>query len=198
MKTRERINLLRKAKGFTHQISLAEDDFPGTEFDGLFLDCAEAWAWTHRAEPNAAKLARCPVAKSFLKTGSQVDGQSASEEDERASEFFASIGRCLADACVLGESDFIRQLANALDTWTQHRPQRDAIRTALLLICLPRSQTFSVRQIIQRLPRYGVRVDENTPRIVRRITRELGIKVSGTTGKPSKGNADTNRRKSRR
>jgi hypothetical protein len=188
MKTRDRLRRIKRSGSFTERIRLSEDDLPGTGFDGLFLQSAEAWTWTHRHDPKARAKAACPVAKHFLNAPGRKRPPGIEREDDRETEaFYANVGSALVDAIVRGASDFIRDMADALDIWKAHHPQPDRLRSALLLICLPKSEAFTVKTILAKLPGYGVKLDPtNAPRIIRRLCAELGIKLRGTPGRPKK------------
>jgi hypothetical protein len=189
MKTRERLEKTRRAKGFIEKLRLVEDVFPGTSFDGLFHQMAEYWTWRNRKDSAARLAVRCPLAKHFFREGDRLDSKlnkaRVAERDCDAAEFFEWVGQALADACMRGESAFVRELADAIDGWTNHVPQLDKLRSALLLICLPHSAAFTIRHIQSQLPRHGVK-EQVDPRILRRLCRELGIKIEGKPGRPAR------------
>jgi hypothetical protein len=219
MKPRERINEFRQAKNrkrngpkwHLDQRSIANDDFPGTSFDGLFLECAETWTQTHRKDEDAAKKVKCPLVKHWLSPQYTAFSEALQnqhperdrleeeqETEKRADEFYAFVGHCLADACVKGESEILREMADALDQWTKHTPQPDKLRTALLdCRSSARLEPASMRDILQKLPRYGIRHTKDIERQIRRICKEIGLELKGKPGRPKAKNPDTKRPKKR-
>jgi hypothetical protein len=189
MKAHERLEKIRHAKGFIQKLRLADDVFPGTSFDETFRWMAEYWTWINRKDAAARLVVRCPLSKHFFRDGDRMNPKlkkaQVEEFDREAAEFFEWVGRGLADACMRGESAYVRELADAIDKWTKHIPQLDKLRSTLLLICLPHSATFTIRHIQSQLPRHGVK-GQVDPRILRRLCRELGIKIEGKPGRPAR------------
>jgi hypothetical protein len=101
------------------------------------------------------------------------------------------LGEMVAAQIKAGNSEWLRQMAEALETWRGHRPQPDRIREAVIRFCVPPSKHFEMRDIVAHLVDAGlaekaVRSDEHNDlrRQVYRICKETRITVRGTSGKP--------------
>ena len=183
MKTRERIKAMRKATGFSDKISLAQDDHPGTAFDGIFADLTGAWVKFSEDDPGFEKAIRNPAQRhaaiqsrkwrgglskserDCVQRGAREDAESniKSLRDEPlgyvvSAKLLSQVGVWMADAIVKGESGFLREMADALDRWTKHAPQPDKLRSAVILILgtpLRRKTTVTMRHILSVLPKLG-------------------------------------------
>ncbi len=185
MRTRARLKGIREARTFTDRIRLADDTYPGTAFDGLVRDMAEAWTWTHRRDKGWLAKARCPLAKEWASrppiTRSKSDHQ---EQDRNTTEFYAWLGHGITDACMAGDYSCLYDLADAIKAWRRHTPTPDALRGALLTATI-RKPVVTMRWLLSVLPKCGVQVTEDTPRRIRTLAPELGITIKGADGRPS-------------
>lgn len=61
---------------------------------------AEAWTATHRDDPDAAKKARCPLAREWIKQAKRrkPSNETLRESDAMAHDFYEFVGRCFTDA----------------------------------------------------------------------------------------------------
>lgn len=153
-------------------MALCDDDFPGTEFDGLFLDLTEAWIELHDKEKGYERKIRNPVMRQMAESHSKhqagltprqrkllkaVHAQSRRETDELLKTF----GAALADACVKGESQVLYDMAEALKAWTQHKPGEPDKRTTLLvhevLACKHRKERLTFKHWKARAMKQGWR-----------------------------------------
>jgi hypothetical protein len=199
---------MRKSKDWVEILDLAEDNFPGTGFDGIFKDLTEAWITAHEGEPHYWKEIRNPVMRKMAQTSQKFhDGMSkeqkqfihkfAKERADANDRWLREIGADLADAVVKGDSAFLRQTADALDQWTNHQPSEDKLRTAILYLTGRRRcklPPISMREILAALPRLGYPFPDdaegkaNMANRVRELAKELGESdsISGKTGRPRK------------
>ena len=203
MTSRKRLNKLAASKDFTEKMRVAEDSYPGTDFDGLFRDLTVSWIELHHDAPAAEKLIRNPAIRKLAKR--QLDmtrmlatiGErlklSTREEDagmrrKARGDFFQWVGECIADLCVRGESKFLRELANALDAWKWHEPKPDAIRQAVLMTADSAKRLgrkFTMRELAKQSNAHGLDIaDQNTRRTVRRIAKDMGMPFQGKAGRP--------------
>src|ERR1043166_206539 len=128
---------IKSAKWGSDRSKIARDIYPGTEFDGFFLDISDA---------------RNPGNKA--------------EDQKQGRGFLTWVGECMADLISKGESNFLRAMADALDKWKRHKPSPDNFKVAFVenYDAVRRlKRKVSVREIIKRLPAYGITIDENTP-----------------------------------
>lgn len=188
MKTRERLKKLKGAKSWKEKMRLASDDFPGTDFDGLFRDMAEAWTHTHRNDPAKLQKARCPMAKSWSKIDNRkLDAETIREGDNWARAFYEGIGGCLADACVRGESEFLRELADALDVWKRHTPNPDKLRQLVYVQSHPLMRKhISMKRLREILENNGIPYDDSTRSYIQKqIAPECDLVIKGKPGRPT-------------
>ena len=208
MNTRARIKRMRRSKDWGERLDLAEDNYPGPGFDGIFKDLTEAWITAHEGEPHYWKEIRNPVMRKMAQTSQKFhDGmtkeekqflQTFAKEDAAANDrWLREIGADLADAVVKGNSAFLRQTADALDQWTNHQPSEDRLRAAILYLTEEvgnRRPAISMREILAALPRLGwpfpgdAEGKASMANRVRELAKELGVSgaISGKTGRPRK------------
>jgi hypothetical protein len=215
MKTRERIKAMRKALGFSEKISLAQDDYPRTAFDGLFADLTGAWVTISEDEPGSEKAIRNQAQRSLAiechNLRRSQDWQTSRREDaarnlkclrKESVGYLANImllgqvGVSMADAIAKGESGFLREMADALDLWTKHVPQPDKLRSAVILTLNPHplGKTVTMRHILSVLPKLDCPFpnDEYARKImerrVRTLAKELGLSgaIKGKPGAPKR------------
>ena len=179
MKTRERLNRLKTSGSFEQSIILTEDYFPGTKFDShiyLMQQCLNA-------------LERQRIAKSCFKK--QIDVEYYTKK-------LTGYGVAFAEAVRDGDSQFFRDWADCVDSWRDHKAQRDGLRSALIEFCWQKELTYTMRDIMQHLRKKELipaAIKESAGladirRNVRRICRELGIELHGESGRPR--NRDAN------
>lgn len=165
MKTRERLNRIRQSKSWVERQALAEDLLPGTRFDWVIPLIIG----------DLAKTRKCP----------------SPDSDEK----MRALGEDMATNIAKGNSQFFRELADALDIFFRHKTHPDKIRLEIISFCAPPNEVFpvrkkfSVRKIVAHLRSRGIEVTGDTPRIVRRICAELNLRTDGKSGAPKK--ADT-------
>lgn len=190
-KNAQRLPLLRSERlSLSDRLRLAEDTIPGTEFDGFFEDCAETWAWLNRANPRIALNVRGEVTKRLAAEVLRLGNFAQDEKTKDVNEFIAWAGCCLVEICVKGESQFLRDMASAIDGWKKYAPalsRNDKIRSAILLeaeITKRLDGRVTVRRLRERLKRHhGLDLE---PSEVRPICKELNIQIQGEPGRPKK------------
>jgi hypothetical protein len=193
---------MRKASGFEEKASIAQDYYPGTAFDGLFRDLTEAWINLNKDDPGFEKAIRNAARRRMaIQSSERGAGLAKPQRDilQRGARENAvgnlirlsRFGGRLADAIVKGESDFLRDMADALDLWTKHDPHPDKFRTLVLLLThtsLREKGTISMRHILLILTELGIPVDGNTRRRIRTLAKELGASkaIKGKPGAPKR------------
>ena len=163
---RSRLALLASAENFSDKIRLAEDSYPGTEFDGLFRDLTEAWMQLHEHEPQFESAIRNTTMREMATTGRQRDAKQTERErklrqgfaKERAQDtddFLRAVGAAMADAVAKGAADFLTDMAKALQIWTHHQAQPDKLRAGIIGFCDFR-ESVSMRELMRYLVAVGL------------------------------------------
>ncbi|MEI8290665.1 MAG: hypothetical protein WCH99_14445 [Verrucomicrobiota bacterium] len=109
-------------------------------------------------------------------------------------DFMAAMGLDFAQAFKKGNSKFFREWADAVDAWNNHKPQADKLRLAIITFCIPPTGIFKMRDIISHLRAERLIPESmkesvglaDVRRNVRRICKELGIRIKGERGRPKK------------
>ena len=179
MKTRERLNRIKKSKSWTERIALARDHLPGTKFDAFIINLLDTL--------QSCELHPAQKRKYFSpKTGVDLAAMNT--------DTLAAFGEDLARAIQRGNSKLFREWADAVDTWHNHKPQADKLRTAIIYFCVPPKEKFKMRDIIQHLreqnlvpktSKESVGLDD-LRRTIRRICKDFGIALGGKSGRPKK------------
>jgi hypothetical protein len=172
VKTRERLSRIKRSDQWGERLLLAQDRVPGTKHD------REIWLmrdWIKRIKENPS--------------------------DTNARFFLKGFGEHMAWAICKGDSALFREYADAIDQFYSHTFNPDKRREEIIAYCAPpdselkelqeardeakrkklrttwANRTFQVKDIIAHLRTKKIPVDENTPRIVRRVCAELKIKL---------------------
>lgn len=181
MKTREQINKLRKTHDLITRRLLAAGAFPGTKFDDVLFNLPTAALFWKRTKGDICKDHTHSALPKWCQ-GVLID--------------FALLA---ADAIRVGNSGFLREIADAIDAFSNHRPEPDQLRQALIEIIWQPSfndqvlallrerglwQPAKMRDVLARLNQRGFLVSDSQIRHVRRLCAELGFKVEGKPGRP--------------
>lgn len=209
MKARERIERIRKSKSRYEQIALARDILPGTRFDGLLARLYEAVAYLNSNPiPKRHYLKEDGTYDVVGMTADQIRAfghDFATAAVEGNSTLFREIADAIdqwhahkkaRDARRVGEGKnrmaVVIQKQNTAEVVRHSKhygPDPDKLREALLLFCLPPSKSFAMRDVIAHLRTLNLvpnDADPSTVRHIRRLCRELNIKISGSPGRPKK------------
>lgn len=166
MKARKRLDAIKKTEHWVTRRALVQDHVPGTEFD-FWID-------------------RVSGAIRYAKYFPEADLTKKDDVGARLrNSTLLSFGEMLGEKVAARDSGFFRRLADALDTWRTHKPVPDQRRSALVEICVPPDGPHEMKDILKHLPAYGVEVTQDTPRLVRREAKELGITIKGSPGRPT-------------
>jgi len=149
------------------KLQFALDRIPGTQWDYVIEQTQLALQWKARSEKN-------PQLRSI-----------AERELMHFGEFLAS---SIRHALKNKNADLFRGLANAIEAYAKHEPNKifdNPVSLHLMLFCLNNPQPITVRDVIKCLKANGVKTDHNTPRIIRRWCKVFGYTYKGKPGKPS-------------
>lgn len=199
MKTRQRINELRRAGTWTTRLKIAGDHYPGTSFDAMI----EYMAW-HLAE--LRQLRKEGKAKELPRPSEDYIGKKfdfAGYHGDTLQQF----GESVVDAIVRRDAELFHELGDAISAWKRHKAKPDKLRLAILDFWLkredlpktkteeypPQKPSITMRDLTAHLVKIGLaekalRPDEHVDlkRSIRRICKELEIKLGGKAGRPAK------------
>jgi len=140
MKTRERLERIKKSKSWTERMKLARDHLPGTRLDAIFEQIMD----TLRSMEESGYRPKGREDHYILQTG-RIDIAAMNHDH------MAAFGENFAIASKNGNSDLFREWADAVDAWHSHRPFEDKLRAAIIRFCIPPNGKFQMRDIIQHL-----------------------------------------------
>ncbi len=98
------------------------------------------------------------------------------------------LGIRFANMLARRDSGTLRRIADALDAWS---PNPDRLRIGLLLAHWrltggSSKQSVSMRALLAAIKAQRITVEENTPRRIRTLCKELQIPIKGRSGRPKK------------
>jgi hypothetical protein len=183
---------IRGANSWHRRLDLANDLFPGTEFDLIFEPARVAFELARAAWPRANKALDL---RQLWKKAPAI-----------SREIWQRLGFDLARLIETGDSETLHRVADALNKWKRHVPDPDPIRaTIIALDGMGKSVAVrtpsgrlrkkrlpgpSVRDVLRNLRLQGIPTNEETPKLIRVRARELEIPLHGPAGRPKKSPMD--------
>jgi hypothetical protein len=195
MKIRERLKKIRESKSREERLRLAMDVME-TMDTKILKDAEYVRSLVDRQSQIASRLTSNAIAYDEISKLGTVEGKQIANAVNCDFTYLAKLDadierqkQCSFDLMhelQRGNSQFFRDLADAIEKRKKHKPHPDKIRAAIIEFCNPPSAVFSVRDILACLSSKEINLTEDSPRIVRRICKELGFKTSHTPGRPKK------------
>lgn len=170
---------IRTARTWQEQVDIADDRFPGTQFDSIFIAAHDA-----KKEGELRKVGN-------------------------RDHTHKSLGEWLANVILAGDSKTLRKLALALDVWKWHRPKPDhELKTLCALagmfppgwrktrlkrgkiVDAGAGRLVSMRDVKRNLkrndPDFTEAKWESSRRRIQRYAKELGIQLDQSAGRPTR------------
>jgi hypothetical protein len=163
---------IRVSKSWTERLALARGRLTGHRLEHWLEHAISAWRIFNSDIPNGSLSVR-----------------------DLTKDMLLGFGADLARAAADGNSKLFRDFADAVDLRKSHVPFEDKLRAEIIRYCVPPTGSFTLREILAHLTARAVirlgkpgpaLTDEiaNHKRHIRRVCRDLGIRVVGTPGRP--------------